>query len=407
MNRRGPRLPLVLGTVVVVALSGCGSGTASESRPGGGSVSGADSTAGAPSVENVVATAQRSLRAGGVLHETVTLTQDAGSYSFTTSRDLWLDGTGDAFREASTFTPHGQQQPTERDRRLAANGVLWFNGKANSHAVTCYGGGVAVSALLGCPAPFDDGNTISVRSGSWHGTPALVLLFHRTSGGEDETETVDGREFLDAKTGLPLAQDETGRITGDGDFALYRTTTFTGRFVDATTVAPDFFDPPTLGCHTPDPVKDLPTHVPVYWLGRTFHPAVAGLPVLRLSGVENAPATGGGPGYAAILSYSPADDPVAPPDLTIQVWTQDALDASHIVWGSCATQTYNDGPLDITVRCPNVGARSAQVRTGGMFLELNAPGFAAGRTITQSPYNTTEALLAAARALTLWQPGTS
>jgi hypothetical protein len=41
-----------------------------------------------------------------------------------------------------------------------------------------------------------------------------------------------------------------------------------------------------------------------------------------------------------------------------------------------------------------------------MFLELNAPGFA-GRTITQSPYNTTEALLAAARALTLWQPGTS
>jgi hypothetical protein len=392
--------------LVVLALSGCGSGTAGPSALGtpSGKVSVADSIAGAPSVEDVIATAQRSLRDGGVLHEKVTVTQDAGDFSYTTSRNVWLDGAGDAFREARTFAPHGRGLSTQQDRLLAVDGVLWSNGMMLTHAATCYGGGVAVSALLGCPSPTDDASTISARHGSWHGIPALVLLFHRTSGGEDTTETVDGREFLDAKTALPLAQEETGRITGEGDFTLHRTTTFAGSFVDSSSVAADFFDPASLGWQTADPEKDLPTDVPVYWLGRTFHPGVGGLPVLRLSGVENHPEAGGGPGYAAILNYSPADDPVAAPALTIQVWTQEALDASHIVWGNCATQTYSDGPLDITLRCPNVDARNAQVRTGGMFLLLDAPGVAVGRTITDSPYNTPEALLTAARALTLWQP---
>jgi hypothetical protein len=393
--------------VLVLALSGCGSRTGGTSALGTptGAVSVADSTAGAPSVEDVVATAQRSLRDGGVLHEKVTVTQDAGDFSFTTSRNVWLDGAGNAFREARTFAPHGRGLSTQQDRLLAVDGVLWSNGKMLSYPATCYGGGAAVSALLGCPSPTDDASDISVRRGNWHGIPALVLLFHRTSGGEDTTETVDGREFLDAKTALPLAQEETGQITGEGDFALHRTTTFAGSFVDATAVAADFFDPASLGWHMADPEKDLPTDVPVYWLGRTFHPGVGGLPVLRLSDVLNQPGGGGGPGYATILIYSPAEDLAAPPALTIQVWTQEALDASHIVWGNCATQTYSDGPLDITLRCPNVDARNAQVRTGGMFLLLDAPGFSVGRTVTDSPYDTPEALLTAARALTLRPPG--
>jgi hypothetical protein len=398
--------PALVVPVLVLALSGCGSRTGRPSALGTptGDVSVADSTASAPSVEDVVATAQRSLRDGGVLHEKVTVTQDAGDFSYTTSRNVWLDGAGDAFREARTFAPHGRGLSTLQDRLLAVDGVLWSNGKVLSHPATCYGGGAVVSALLGCPSLTDDASDISVRRGSWHGIPALVLLFHRTSGGEDTTETVDGREFLDAKTALPLAQQETGRITGEGDVALHRTTTFAGSFVDATSVAADFFDPASFGWHPADPEKDLPTDVPVYWLGRTFHPGVAGLPVLRLSGVENHPDAGGGPGYAAILEYGPADDPVAPPALTIQVWTQEALDASHIVWGNCATQTSSNGPMQITLRCPNVDARSAEVRTGGMLMLLDAPGFAVGRTITDSPYDTPEALLTAARALTLWQP---
>jgi hypothetical protein len=51
-----------------------------------------------------------------------------------------------------------------------------------------------------------------------------------------------------------------------------------------------------------------------------------------------------------------------------------------------------------------VPVRRAEVRTGESFLLLNAPGFAVGSTMTASPYNTPEALLTAARALTLWQP---
>jgi hypothetical protein len=398
------RVLLVIAGAVLMVLSACGSG----SRPGGsalGSPSGdtsvADSAAGAPSVESVVETAQRSLRAGGVLHQKVTVTQDAGDRSYTTSRDLWLDGTGDALRETTTFTPHGAGQSPQRDLLLAVDGVLWSNGKMLTHALTCYGGGVAVSALLGCPSPTAGDNTIGVRRGTWHGRPALVLVFHRVSGGEDTTETVDGREFLDAETAMPLAQEEAGRITGEGSFALLRTTTFAGSFVDDGAVAADFFDPASLGWHAPDPEKDLPTDVPVYWLGRTFGPG-GGLPALRLAGVVTA--NSGGPGYAAILEYNPADDPVAAPALTIQVWTQTALDASHIVWGNCATRSYSDGPLRIALRCPNVPVRRAEVRTGESFLLLNAPGFAVGSTVTASPYNTPEALLTAARALTLWQP---
>jgi hypothetical protein len=404
-NGRWTSRVLAVGSaVVLMVLSACGSG----SSPGGsalGSPSGdasvADSAAGAPSVESVVAMAQRSLQAGGVLHQRVTVTQDAGDRSFTTTRDLWLDGTADALRETSTFTPEGAGLFPQRDVLLAVDGVLWSNGKMLAHPPTCYGGGVAVSALVGCPSPTADDSTISVRRGTWHGRPALVLLFHRVGGGEDTTETVDGREFLDAKTAIPLAQEEAGRITGDGDFALRRMTTFAGSFVDDSAVAAEFFDPASLGWHAPDPEKDLPTDVPVYWLGRTFDPG-DGLPALRFAEVE--PANTEGPGYAAILEYSPADDPVAPPALTIQVWTQAALDASHMILGDCATRGYSEGPLQITLRCPNVSARRAEVSTGGSFLLLRAPGVAVGRTITSSPYNTPEALLTAARALTLWQP---
>jgi hypothetical protein len=336
-----------------------------------------------------------------VLHQKMTVTQDAGDRSFTTSRDLWLDGTGDAFRETRTFTPHGAGLSAQRNLLLAVDGVLWSDGKMLTRAPTCYGGGVAVGALLGCPSPTAGDSTISVRRGTWHGTPALVLVFHRVSGGEDTSETVDGREFLDAKTALPLAQEEAGRITGDGTVALQRTTTFVGSFVGDAAVAADFFDPASLGWHAPDPEKDLPTDVPVYWLGGSFDPG-GGLPPLRLAEVERA--NTGLPGYAAILEYSPADDPAAPPALTIQVWTQAALDASHMILGDCATRSYREGSLQITLRCPNVSARRAEVSTGGSFLLLRAPGVAVGSTITASPYNTTEALLTAARALTLWQP---
>jgi hypothetical protein len=403
-GRWSPRVLLVVCGAALMALSACGSGARSGGsalgRPSG-DTSVADSAGGAPSVESVVAKAQRSLRAGGVLHQRVTVTQDAGDRSFTTIRDLWLDGTADALREARTYRPEGAALSPQRDLLLAVDGVLWSNGKMLARAPACYGGGVAVSALVGCPSPTADDGTISVRRGTWHGRPALVLLFHRVSGGEDTTETVDGREFLDAGTAMPLAEEEAGRITGDGNFALRRMTTFAGGFVDDSAVAADFFDPASLGWHVADPEKDLPTDVPVYWLGRTFDPG-GGLPALRLAEVESAGA--GGPGYSAILEYGPADDPVAAPALTIQVWTQAALDASHIVWGNCATQNYSQGPLQIALRCPNVSVRRAEVRTGESFLLLNAPGFAMGSTITASPYNTPQALLTAARALTLWQP---
>ena len=401
-------LLVVISVTAVTALTGCGPGSAA----GGsgldsptGQVSIADSTTGAPSVEEVVATAQRSMRAGGVLHETVTETQDAGSRSYSMTRDLWLDGTRDAVRETRTFSPEGEGLTTQHDRMLAVDGVLWSNGEMLATAVTCYGGGVAVSALLGCPGFTADESTVSARLGTWHETPVVVLLFHRVSSGEDTTETVDGREFLDASTGMPLAREEAGNITGDGTFALHRTTTFAGGFVDASAVAADFFDPESLGWHVPDPETDLPTDVPVYWLGRTFNPG-GGLPALRFAGVENAGA--GGPGYATILKYNAADEPAGPPMLTIQVWTKAALDASHIVWGSCASQNYSDGPLQIAIRCPNVSVRRAEVRTGESFMLLDAPGVATGSKLSASPYNTPEALLTAARGLTLWQqPGSA
>jgi hypothetical protein len=68
---RWTRVLLLISGAVLMGLSACGSG----SRPGApplGGPSGDASAAGAPSVESVVETAQRSLRAGGVLHQKVT-----------------------------------------------------------------------------------------------------------------------------------------------------------------------------------------------------------------------------------------------------------------------------------------------------------------------------------------------
>jgi hypothetical protein len=398
-------LLLLVSGVAAMSLPGCGPQSSPDSSALGGSPSGevsvAESNAGTPSVRDVMATAQKSLRAGGVLHQTVSVTQDAGDFTWQLDRDLWLDGTRDAVRESRRFEPDGHGMSTRRDQLIAADGVLWSNGKMLERAQTCYGGGVAVSALLGCPSLTDDESTIIVRRGTWDGKPALVLVFHRVAAAEDTTETVDGREFLDATTALPLAQEEKGSITGDRTAAVHRTTIFAGGFVDVSSIGTDFFDPASLGWHAADPEQDLPTDVPVYWLGRTFDPG-GGLPALRFVGVEK-PRAGGPPVYAAILTYSAADDPAGPAALTIQVWTQSALDASHILWGRCASQNFSDGPLQITIRCPNVEAGHAEVRTGESFLLIDAPGFVPGSKITHSPYDTAEALLTAARALTLWQ----
>jgi hypothetical protein len=283
----------------------------------GPAVAGATSV---PSIDTVYARAARSLaQPGRVYHSVITPVGGAGD---TTKVEWWVDVRRDVAR--------GKQQLRVGSRStlpiLIVDGGSYEVPGHPGRALRCHGASASVGAVLGCPQPSEQSQT-TVQRAQYHGRPMIVLTTTGRRSAED-SETVFTRHlYLDPKTFLPVAAAEHG-VVNAGTIRHYQfRTRYRTRFVAASTLSADFFDPAALGFTEPgstDLLRALPAGTTLYWLGTTFTPGT-NLPASTLSHVE----PGGGPGYVATLYYAPASDRFGLSDLSIQVWPRTAWDDPH------------------------------------------------------------------------------
>lgn len=270
------------------------------------------------SLTSVYHAAQQTLRRSGKIYTaTIRTTSSSFGHQFTYIDQVWIDVGRDIGRTESRYqtpqgwiteyridTPHGSYIRYPQDRKITPATLN-----------TCYGTGIAVSLVLGCPGPTET-STTRVQLGRYDGKPAIVLVKSGTVSGEDSSSTGVGRLYLDPHTFLPIAMTSTGKTNAGRVSPFWARAVYTHRFVARSTLPANLFDPASIGYQPPE--NDLnhpPAGFTVYWLGA--HVAGTGrYPALDLYQVETA--SGGGPGYSFILHYGKAPNPVAFPMLSLQ-----------------------------------------------------------------------------------------
>ena len=286
------------------------------------------STSTAPSVEELFALTERTLRSGGVYHLSGSFVGD-GVVNLDHRVDVWADATRDAVRIESM-----SDQQARPSVAITVDGVHWIaplprRGLTTSLAVptrpwSCAGAGHAASVVLGCPTP-DVLVAMSVETATHEGRPAWVLVTTGESNGSDSRSKFMRRLIVDPASGLPLAMSETGEQLLDRVVPISAEAVYSGEFLDSDTLRPDLFDLAALGWGT-HPQIELSTDVPVYWLGPWFDPG-EGLTPLLLSSV--APGGDSGPGYEGMLTYAMnTPDRSGPGVIVIQLWTRAKFEAS-------------------------------------------------------------------------------
>ncbi|MBV9282886.1 MAG: hypothetical protein JOZ41_22655 [Chloroflexi bacterium] len=180
---------------------------------------------------------------------------------------------------------------------------------------TCYGTGIAVSVVLGCPGPTET-STTQVRFGRYGGKAAVVLVKSATVSGEDSSASSVSRLYLDPGTSLPIVMTVTGKVSSGRVSPYGARAVYTHHFVDRRALPAHLFDPASIGYRSPETdLNHPPAGFTVYWLGAHV-PGTGRYPALTLYQVETA--GGGGPGYYFILHYGKSPNPVAQPLLDLQ-----------------------------------------------------------------------------------------
>jgi len=273
-----------------------------------------------PSIDQVYARAARSLtRAGRVYHSIITPVGGAGN---TTRLEWWVDVGRDVAR--------GQQQleagsPSTHPILIADGGLYEVPAIRPGRALRCHGAPASVGAVLGCPGPTERSETTVTRA-EHEGRRVIVLTTTGSRSAEDSETAFTRHLYLDAKTFLPVAADESGTVNAGTVRRYTIRARYRNGFVAASSLPADFFDPAALGFTAPgstDLLRTLPPGTTLYWLGTTFEPD-ANLPASTLAKVEL-----GGPEYVAILYYALSSDRFGLPDLSIQMWPRAAWDDPH------------------------------------------------------------------------------
>ena len=383
--------------VFLAVLSGCGS---QHGKPVGEPAPSAAHTTSLPSVDELYSLTARSLRAADIYHVTITAKWDLGD-NYATTRELWVDVAHDTVRDKETSTRERNRPGTRTTLTLVADGVRWVDGKP-LQSVACHGQNASVGELLGCPE-FAAKATARVERGNYQGQDALVLINHQVSSSENQTMT-EVRTYLDPATGLPEAARTTSSGTADdgSPTSAHAALSYRADTASADTLDPGFFDPASLAWHVPNPVTDLPTSAPIYWLGPTYEPG-AQLPPITFSSVYSG--SPNGPGYAAILSYTATADRFGPPVLDLQLWSRAAWDSAKVVMGvgKCpGVSELKVGSADVTLRCTKVDNEiTAFAHYPDAVVILNAPSVNGPTGSSRSPYDNRDALLKAIRDLRL------
>jgi hypothetical protein len=162
-----------------------------------------------------------------------------------------------------------------------------------------------------------------VEEASYAGRRALALVFAQELG-RDRTRV---RVYVDGETFLPLAREVVYLVDGR-DVAGLRVT-YEHEFLRAESLAPDFFDPRSIGYGMADPdalLDQVAREVPVYWLGEEFEPGGGFDPlVLVRIRTEVSGAFGERFGdFAGLLQY---ETPSGIPAVNLFLWTPSGWDA--------------------------------------------------------------------------------
>jgi hypothetical protein len=389
---------VITALAVAILVAGCGS-----SGSGPVSASGTSSTPGQASgteLDRVYAQAEKSLRAGGTYHASIRDDRQAGEYSYTATAQLWVDAAADRARQETTYTmARGLTGGSATDVLILADGARWIDGHATS-PVKCHGASAATGIVLGCLDTETDA-TSHVEHGRYLSHPALILVSEGTSGGSEQTIRSTTRLYLDPSTALPLGATEDGTIESERVNPLHRTTSYQSEFVSPSTPPAGVYDPASLGWHLPDPIADVPTDAPIYWLGVIYIPG-GGLPSLRLGNVAKEP---GGPGYSAILEYMRTDDPYGPRAFILIEWTRASWDHAHVVMGipRCPEPSHISLPGgEATLWCPpKPDGMSAIITFADAVVEAQAIAVTTAHGDRPSPYDNRESMTKLIRALTL------
>jgi hypothetical protein len=386
----------VVGTVALSTclISGCGT-----AAPAGAATAPSQAT-------RLYARAAHSLRDGQVYHATIRIRQTAGAYSFRATQQLWIDGRRHTARQQSRYVFTGAgRRGHQTTTTLISHGVTWVDGRPQS-PTACHHASPVTSILIGCPTTRTPGAT-RIQHGTYQGHPATVLFTDTSFTGSDQAAVTTQRTLLDPATALPLAATVNGTID-DGHLArVHATLAYHTRFQPRSSLPADFFDPASLGWHLPDPVADLPTDTPIYWLGPRFHPTQRPpphrrLPTLVLAGVDKpgAPAL-----YAALLRYAPAGDPYAPPLLTIIVMTPAQFHDPHLIPETmrCGGPALPLPGAHVSTTCNRRNTR-ARIELPDAVLEITATDTIRDGNLIRSAYRTRQAILTVLRGLTARTP---
>jgi hypothetical protein len=228
--------------------------------------------------------------------------------------EAWLDtATASGRLEYNYASSVGRLIVTRDETLLVADGR-----SQGTSSLRCRGSDSPLLArLMGCGNYIEKSQT-TVHSGEYGGRSAVVLVTEGVSPDSDSSYPFKATLYLDSATWLPVAYEDDESL--GSEHISYSTAYETG-FVDRTALAPDFFEPASIGYVERDPEEPLRRNdpgIPIYWLGASFK-ATGGLPelVLHSSGVvmpnPTLPRL-----YRATLEYASASDKRGAPLIGLQ-----------------------------------------------------------------------------------------
>lgn len=200
-------------------------------------------------------------RPGYVLQQTARTETDAGQYSHSATREQWIDPRGNAVRMEWTYSPKTGGE--SRKQLIITTGEVRVSRDPDGtltdvdpKGFACYGASVSVSAVLGCPLPTEDSST-RIETGAYEGRPVLVLIKAGTFSTSDTNEEFTERMYVDPESLLPIASEREGTLDYGEKVRERVVTTYEHRFVEATALPEDYFDPRSIGYDPRSGLKEL------------------------------------------------------------------------------------------------------------------------------------------------------
>jgi hypothetical protein len=304
------RTTAVLGLVIAVAASACGS----DASPDAGL------TSTTPRIMSITLddVHRRMLAAidgdGQVFYTRIDYSVDIGGKhvgAIRGTQEIWIDVESGAARMEADV---GQGESRRHEIRIINGDTTYLiagNPGRPNRPQTCHGSSSGLlSTLLSCRGVLEESTTHVEVGAEYDGRPAIILLTEGTTRDSDGKYPFTQHLYIDEQTWLPLGVDtDSTWFTGD---AAHTTERFNSEFLARDSLPADFFDAVANGWIESDEeaafreavLNGPDVDITMYWLGSSLDPD-GPLPPLRLD--RGHTTDYGGSPYSGVVDYALAE----------------------------------------------------------------------------------------------------